>query len=90
MAFFKTCRIQNGILLPSKPSLEIPSSSLTSRSCAAVKTGPSLHTRYLPITQLPHKPMPQRISRSKLASIGMPLFSVMLKTWRIMGSGPQA
>ena len=43
----------------------MPNSSLTSRSCAAVKTGPSLQTRYLPITQLPHKPMPQRIKPLK-------------------------
>jgi len=75
--------------LPSKPSLEMPSSSLTSRSRWVLKTGPSLQTRYLPIMQLPHMPMPHRIRRSRLASRGTLCFSVRLKTWRVMRSGPQ-
>jgi len=74
--------------LPSKPSLEMPSSSLTSRSRVELNTGPSLQTRYLPIMQLPHMPMPHRIRRSRLASKGMPCFSVRLKMWRVMRSGP--
>ena len=74
--------------LPSKPSFDMPNSSLTWRSRLLLKTGPSLHTRYLPIMQLPHMPMPQRISLSKLASSGTWCFSVSWNTWRVMGSGP--
>ena len=76
--------------LPSKPSLDMPNSSFTSRSLLELKIGPSLQTLYLPIIQLPHMPIPHRISRSRLASMGMRCFSVRLKTWRVMRSGPQA
>ena len=76
--------------LPSKPSLDMPNSSFTLRSRVELNTGPSLQTRYLPIMQLPHMPMPHRMRRSRLASMGTLCFSVRLKTSRIMRSGPQA
>lgn len=77
-----------GMRLPSKPSLDMPNSSFTSRSLLELKTGPSLQILYLPIIQLPHIPMPHRIRRSRLASMATRCFSVKLKTWRVMRSGP--
>ena len=58
------------VRLPSRVNFVIPNSFLTSFNCVLLNMGPSLQTRYLPMTQLPHRPMPHRIRRSKLASKG--------------------
>ena len=86
---FVSSSYSKGIFLPSKSRFDTPNSSSTSFSCSAVNTGPSLHTRYRPITQLPHNPMAHRIRRSRLASKAIPYFAPKPRTFRIICSGPQ-
>ena len=78
-----------GILLPLRFSFDIPSSSLISFSCVLLNMGPSLQTRYFPMTQLPHRPMPHRIRRSRLASMDCLCFWVVSKIFLTITSGPQ-
>jgi len=59
------------IFFPQKSRLMNPNSSRISLSCSDEKTGPSLHTRYLPTQQLPQIPRPHFIILSRLAWIGV-------------------
>lgn len=77
------------VLLPLGFSFEIPSSFLISSSCVLLNMGPSLQTLYLPMVQLPHRPMPHRIRRSRLACRGCLCFCVVSKIFLTMISGPQ-